>query len=59
MTYMICLLRRVYDMPFTTLRKRHIIYVIKTVIRGTWVRLCSREDSGVAHGVVSLGTEAA
>ena len=35
-------------------------YVVKTVILGTWVRYCSREDdSGEAHGVVSLGTEAA
>ena len=39
--------------------KRHSIYAIKTVIRGTWVRYRSREDSDVAHGVVSLGTEAA
>ena len=28
-------------------------------LRGTWVRYHSSEDSGVAHGVVSLGTEAA
>ena len=35
------------------------IYIIKTVLRGTWVRYRSREDSGVAHGFVSLGTEVA
>ena len=29
--------------------KRHITYVIKTVIWGTWVRYSSREDSGVAR----------
>ena len=43
--------------------KWHIIYHmssdIKTVILVTWVRYRSCENSGVAHGFDSLGTEAA
>ena len=32
----------------------HSIYVIKTVVLGTWVLYSSGEDSDLAHGVVSL-----
>ena len=36
-----------------------ISFMSSNVILGTWVRYRSREDSGLAHRVVSLGTEEA
>ena len=57
---------KINDTPFTALPDaqttewpRRIIYVIKTVVRGTRVRISSPHESGIAHGIVRLGTEAA